>query len=186
METPLPVNLNNPALMALLSKSKNIIQKIETTSPIVLSEITLKQSAAEAISEPQSTIPLQPRAAAGYTREQVLASKFPDNIKEAMIKSIPVSESTQAYTLDDIENDDVKMVPNKRKPLVKQSVNEVRQIQSNSDLITLSRSELKEMINESLVKFLTESYNKTLTEAVIKKTIQTLINEGKLNVKKKV
>lgn len=183
--TPMPVNLNNPALMALLSKSKNVMQKVEANAPIVLSESTMKQTAAEAMSEPETLAPLQPRAAAGYTREQVLASKLPDVIKEGMLKSIPVMEAAQTFTLDDLEDDNVKMIPNKRKPITKQPVNESR-VQSNSDLITVSRGELKEMINESLVKFLTESYNKTLTDAAIKKTIQTLINEGKLSVKKKV
>ena len=176
--TPMPVNLNNPALMALLNKSKNVMKKVEANAPIVLSETTLKQTAAEAMSEPEITQPIQPRAAAGYTREQVMASKLPDVIKQGMLKSIPIMEAT-TFELDD---EDIVMTPNKRKPILKQTINESK---SNSDLITLSRGELKEMINESLVKFLTESYNKTITEAAIKKTIQTLINEGKLNIKKK-
>jgi hypothetical protein len=183
--TPMPVDLNNPALMALLSKSKNVMKKVEATAPIVLSEATQRQTAAEAMLEPETSAPMQPRAAAGYTREQVLASKMPQNIKEAMLKSIPVMEASPVYTLDDLEDDNVVMTPNKRRPITKQAVNESR-VQSNSDLITISRGELKEMINDSLVKFLTESYNKTLTEAAIKKTIQTLINEGKLSVKKKI
>jgi uncharacterized protein YbcI len=45
------------------------------------------------------------------------------------------------------------MTPNKRRPITKQSVNESR-VQSNSDLITISRSELKEIMNETLVNFL--------------------------------
>lgn len=185
MDNPIPVNLNNPALMAILNKSKNVMKKIEANAPIVLSEATQRQTAAEAMAEPETATPLVPRAAGGYTREQVLASKFPDNIKQAMLKSIPVMEVAQTYSLDDLDDDNVVMEPNKRKPILKQVVNESR-TQSNSDLITVSRGELKEMINESLVKFLTESYNKTLTEAAIKKTIQTLINEGKLSVKKKI
>jgi hypothetical protein len=182
--TPIPVDLNNPALMALLSKSKNVMKKVEATTPIVLSEATQRQTAAEAMLEPEISAPIQPRAAAGYTREQVLASKMPQNIKDAMIKSIPIMETSPVFTLDDLEDDNVVMIPNKRRQ-PKQVVNESR-TQSNSDLITISRGELKEMINDSLVKFLTESYNKTLTEAAIKKTIQTLINEGKLSVKKKI
>lgn len=182
MEAPAPVNLNNPALMALLNKSKNVMQKVEANAPIVLSETTLRQTAAEAMAEPETYAPLQPRAAAGYTREQVLASKFPDNIKQAMLQSIPVMEAVKDNSLDMFE-DDVKMIPNKRNPILKQPINESR---TNSDMITISRTELKELINESLVKYLTESYNKTLTEAAIKKTIQTLINEGKLSVKKKI
>ena len=38
MENPIPVNLNNPALMALLNKSKSVMKKIDASNPIVLSE----------------------------------------------------------------------------------------------------------------------------------------------------
>jgi hypothetical protein len=56
---------------------------------------------------------------------------------------------------------------------------------NNSDLITLSRTELQEMINESINNFFKQTYDKTLTEQTIKKTINMLIKEGKLAVKKK-
>ena len=55
---------------------------------------------------------------------------------------------------------------------------------SNSDLITVSKAELKAMINESIVTFLAQSYNKTLSEEVIKKTMNILIKEGKLTLRK--
>lgn len=161
MENPIPVNLNNPALMALLNKSKSVMKKIDASNPIVLSEATLKQTAAEAMESPETSEPLVPRAAAGYTREQVMASKMPEAVKQAMLKSIPVVETT-TYSLNDLEDDNIQMIHNKRKPITKQVVNETRLTNSNSDMITLSRAELKEMISESLVKFLTESYNKTL------------------------
>lgn len=182
METPPPVNLN--ALSALLAKSKNIMKAVEAAKPITLSEATLKQTASEAMSEPESSAPLIPRAAAGYTREQVMASNFSPAIKEAMIKSIPTQPAN--FRLEDMSDlDDVKMVPNKKTPITKQVVNETRNVASNSDLVTISRGELKEMINETLINFLKGSYEKNLTEAAIKKTINTLINEGKITVKKK-
>jgi hypothetical protein len=60
-----------------------------------------------------------------------------------------------------------------------------RQIQ-NSDMITCSKAELKEMINEGISTFFKQVYDKTLTEETIKKTINLLIKEGKIGVKKKV
>jgi hypothetical protein len=53
-------------------------------------------------------------------------------------------------------------------------------------MITISRSELKDMINEGISTFFKQVYDKTLTEETIKKTINVLIKEGKINVKKKV
>jgi hypothetical protein len=178
METPPPVNIS--ALSALLAKSKNVMKAVDAAKPIALSEVTLKQTAAEAAAEaseaPQS---LTPRAAAGYTREQVMNSNFPPAIKEMMLKSVP----TQSLILEDTSDlDDVVMTPNKRAPITKQVVNETRT--SNSDLITVSKSELKSMINEAISKFFTEAYNKNLTEATIKQTVR-LIQEGKIIVKKK-
>ena len=185
METPTPVNLNNPALTALLAKAKNVMKKVESTNPITLSESTIKQAEIESMNEPEVTGPIQPRAAAGYTREQVMASSMPPAVKEAMLKSIPVS--APIYNEND-EVDEAKMIHNKRKPITKQIVTEHRSqspINSNSDMLTISRTELKEMINESLIQFLTQSYNKTLSEDAIKKTINMLIKEGKLSIKQK-
>jgi len=75
------------------------------------------------------------------------------------------------------------MTPNKRKPILK-TINESRTTQK-SDLITISKSELKTMIDESVIHVLTQSYSKTLTNEAIKKTINMLISEGKLSIKKK-
>ena len=52
-------------------------------------------------------------------------------------------------------------------------------------MITISKTELKTMINEAIGQFFTQAYNKNLTEAAIAQTIKTLIKEGKLAVKKK-
>jgi hypothetical protein len=183
METPPPVNIN--ALSALLAKSKSVMQKVDQVKPITLSETTLKQTAIEAAQEPDTNTPLQPRAAGGYTKEQVLASKFPQAVKEAMIKSIPV-EAPKTIRLEDMSDlEDIPMIPNKRIP-----ISETRKVtpsngKSDSDLITVSRGELKEMINESLVSFLSKSYNKSIREEAIKETINMLIREGKITVKKK-
>jgi hypothetical protein len=114
-----------------------------------------------------------------------MASKLPANIKEAMIKN-PIARPSMSgvLTQDVIE----AINPNARKsaPQPRQMVSEARTTQPvDSDLITISRSELKEIMNETLVNFLKTNYEKSLTEAAITKTINLLIKEGKIGVKKK-
>jgi hypothetical protein len=184
METPVPVNIS--ALKGILANAKKVMNKVETTNPIALSETTQRQIAMETNEEPIREA-MTPAAAQGYTREQVMASNLPPAVKEAMIKN-PIPQLTMPpskFTLEDMSDlEDIPMIPNKKRA----PLNETKRIvtsNSNSDMITISRTELKEMINESLVQFLTQSYNKTLTEDAIKKTINMLIKEGKLTVKKK-
>ena len=45
---------------------------------------------------------------------------------------------------------------------------------------------LRGMIKDVLIEYLSNEYSKNLTESVIKQTITTLINEGKITTKKKV
>lgn len=187
MENPPPVQIT-PAMKALLDRAKNVMKAVDTNKPIILSEATQKQTQMEAAEEPETKAPLVPTSAGGYTREQVMNSKMPQAIKEAMLKSIP-KEVPQPFNsrLEDMSDlEDIKMIPNKRKPILKaqtQSINE--NVNHSSDMVTLSRTDLKDLINESINNFLVQSYNKNLTEDAIKKTINMLIKEGKLTVKKK-
>lgn len=184
METPAPVNLS--VLKNILAKSKQVMAKVESINPIALSEATQRQIASEVDEEPTPRNK-QSTPQGGYTREQVMASNLPPSVKEAMINSpIPqLSMTPSTFTLEDMsELEDIKMVHNKRVPLTKAPLRETV-IPKNNDMVTISRSELKDLINESLVNFLTQSYNKTLTEDAIKKTINMLIKEGKISVKKK-
>jgi len=185
MENPPPVQIT-PAMQAILNRAKNVMKQVDNNKPIVLSETTQKIIETE---EPEDLTPLAPKSAGGYTREQVMASKFPQAVKEAMMKSIP-KETPQPFNsrVEDMSDlEDIKMIPNKRAPILKtQPITENRNlVSSNSDMITISKNDLKEMINESLIKFLTQSYNKTLTEETIKKTMNLLIKEGKLSIKQK-
>ena len=187
MENPPPVQIT-PAMKALLDRAKNVMKATENNKPIVLSETTQKQIDIESAGEPETKAPLVPTSAAGYTREQVMNSKMPQAVKEAMLKSIP-KEVPQPFNsrLEDMSDlEDIKMIPNKRAPILKtQTINENKLINYNSDMVTLSRTDLKDLINESINNFLVQSYNKNLTEDAIKKTINMLIKEGKLTVKKK-
>jgi hypothetical protein len=188
METPKPVNLN--ALKNILAKSKAVMAAVEDKNP---SKPKQTRGIDEGYNQPiynendekdihyptpdlSTYQPSQPKM---YTTEQVMASNLPPAIKEAMIKNpIPqLQMSTSSFSLEDLGD-----LVEKPKSVVQ--INE-RKIQQNSDMVTISRTELKELINESLLSFFKNTYEKTLTEAAIKKTINTLINEGKINVRKK-
>jgi hypothetical protein len=53
-------------------------------------------------------------------------------------------------------------------------------------MITISKSQLKDVVKDVLIEYLANEYSKTLTENTIKKTINTLIKEGKISTKKTV
>ena len=56
---------------------------------------------------------------------------------------------------------------------------------SGQMLITLTEAELDAKINKALVSFMGNVFKKQISENAIKKTIKTLISEGKLKVAKK-
>lgn len=197
METPAPVNLN--ALKNILAKSKAVMAAVEQQEPSTNNKKSSRRNVNEEYEEPsyqsqpiyderderepeyktptlKDYQPSTPQAIM-YTTEQVMASKLPPLIKEAMLKNpIPqLQRPPSSFTLEDVQ--DVVVKPQARKPLTEGA--------HANDLITVSKSELKSMINEAITQFFTQAYNKNLTEAAIKQTINTLIKEGKINVKKK-
>lgn len=198
MDTPPPVNLN--ALANILAKSKAVMSAVENTSPT--SKSSNKQRMDEDYNEP-SYRPMyderderepeyktptlkdyRPNASAQpkmYTAEQVMASNLPPAVKEAMIKNpIPQLQGPPvSFKLEDVSD----LV---EKPVLRQPKKQINESTHNSnDMITISKTELKAMINEAIGQFFTQAYNKNLTEAAITQTIKTLIKEGKLAVKKK-
>ena len=50
-------------------------------------------------------------------------------------------------------------------------------------MITISEAGLRDMIKDVLIEYLSADYSKNITEGVIKKTINTLIKEGKIKTK---
>jgi len=197
METPAPVNVN--LLKNILAKSKAVMAAVEEKSPSKKSSRQRVNEDYEDNSyrnqpvyderderEPEYKTPTlrdyqpttqQPKM---YTAEQVMASNLPQAVKEAMIKNpIPQLQGPPSkFTLEDMSDLVEKPVAKPRRQLNEDA-------RPSNDMITISRTELKAMINEAIGQFFTQAYNKNLTEAAIKKTISTLINEGKLNVKKK-
>ncbi len=186
METPPPVNLS--ALKNVLANAKKLMNKVENNDystghvdPRALNEDGVSELQSEGVVRPSST-----QQSSDYTEEQVRNSNLPPAVKEAMIRNkIPkVSMSNSSFSIEDVSDLVEKpMGFPKTKAPVRKVVNEG--LINNSDMITISKTELKSMINESLAQFFKQSYDKTLTEDAIKKTINLLIKEGKISVKSK-
>ena len=186
MNTPPPVNLS--ALKNILANAKKVMEKVEGDKPSTPSR---KESISESSSssqpiydenderepvyenfKPTTQGQSGPR---NYTAEQVMSSKLPDSVKKLMIsKPIPQLQGIpSSFTLDDVQDVVVK------KPTTKLNEN------SGANMVTVSQDQLQKMINESVANYFKADYEKRITEAAIKKTINVLIKEGKLNVKKK-
>jgi len=188
MNTPQPVDLNR--LKGILGASKAIMNKVESgnfetghVDPRGLTEDGVAQLQSEGVTRPASQT-----GAAQYTNEMVMNSNLPEAIKKAMIdKPIPqLTGPSYTFSLDDVSD----IAHEKKMGLPKTPTKIVNESRSNQgDLITISKTQLNEMVNnmvnEKLLEHFTKSYNKTLTEETVKRTITTLINEGKIAPKKK-
>jgi hypothetical protein len=125
----------------------------------------------------------------GYSEERVMNSNLPPAIKKAMLeKPIPqLTSPSYTFSLDDVADlqEEKKMgLPKapKTKPLTESYNN-------NSEMISVTKEQLREMVNdlvnEKLLEFFIKNNNKTIAENAVKKTITTLMNEGKIIAKKK-
>jgi len=187
-QLPPPVDITR--LKSILSGAKAVMQKVNSNNfstgnidPRALTEDGVRELQSEGVTRQTTSSPVQ------YTNETVMNSKLPDAIKQAMINN-PIPQLTglnHSFTLDDVIDHEQfekplprpKIQQNNTRPRINESTN-------NSDLITISKSQLNELINENLLNFFAKSYNKMLTEETVKKTITTLIKEGKIIPKKKI
>lgn len=178
---PAPIDVNK--LRGILGKSLAVMNKVESTKPIALSETTRNQVEVEdnEYEEPA------PRT---YNEEMVRNSNLAPAIKQLMIER-PIGQATMQPTFrreDLYDEKDEKpfpeTLPKKKAAVPQRRINETV-INSNSDTITISKNQLDSLINERLSELLAKSYSKTLVEETISKTIKTLIAEGKIVTKKK-
>lgn len=187
MDTPAPIDLNK--LKGILGNARKVMAKVEnkdfTTGHIDARALT-QESVEELQSEGGKPTSIATQPMGDYTDEQVMNSKLPPAIKKAMMEkkiAKPVMPN-HTFTLDDVSDiTQEKPMGLPKTPVTKRTLQEG--VANNSDLITISKSQLDEMINARLLEFFTKAYNKTITEETIKKTINVLIKEGKLSVKKK-
>lgn len=202
---PQPIN---PALANILARSKKVMNQVEQTKPTSrggnVSESYENNYSETHYNEKDEREPIYEQFSSNnqgipevlgpidYNEDIVRNSKLPQNIKDLMIahpiKQVSLSNTTPMFTNEQIAmikgNMGVGDIPQKKQQV--QQLNENNRPINSSDMITLSKSELKEMINEGISTFFKQVYDKTLTEETIKKTINLLIKEGKIGVKKKI
>lgn len=198
---PKPVDLH--ALSAILGKAKQVMNMVESREPEKKATKSKDFDSRESHNQPlyddkpvyseaDERDPIyenyQPasQGAVGnsnYTPEQIMASNLPPAIKEAMLnKPIPrLSGPPSKFTAEDIAKITGATIrkPNEVKP--KQVIKE----DTGSDMITINRIELQNIVDESINRFFKQVYDKTVTEETIKKTINMLIKEGKIQTKRK-
>lgn len=129
-----------------------------------------------------------PARAMGVINSNTIAnSKLPDSIKKAMLEN-PIAQPTMnhSFNLDDVADLVDKPTPPPSVPRTnhKAPVNE-QMTQHNNDSFTVSEAALRGVIKDVLIEYLAGDFSKNLTEGVIKKTINTLIKEGKIKTKGK-
>lgn len=192
MDSPAPVNLT--ALKGILAKAKTVMNKIEEANPKGRQNVResyddgySKQPIYDESDErepvyenftPSTPSQMQPQM---YTPEQVMASKLPANVKEAMLKTpIPQLQGPPSkFSLEDL-SDLIEKPKNNYKP----SGVPLHESSGNYQPQSIDTNMLKAMVKEAVNEYFKESYEKRITEEAIKKTINVLIKEGKINTKK--
>lgn len=198
---PAPVDVSK--LKMILGNAKAVMKKVETNNyqtghidPRALTEDGVAELQSEGVRRP--TMPSS--SPVGYTEEMVRNSNLPPAIKEAMLKNpIPqLSSPNYTFSLDDVsditEAAEKPMgypkVPRATPKATPRATQPIKEQVSNSDYVTVSKSQLSEMVNElvneRLLEFFTKSYNKMIAEDTVKKTVNFLIKEGKIPAKKKI
>ena len=119
-------------------------------------------------------------------KDAIMNSKLPEHVKKAMIENpIPQATMNHTFNLEDVSDliQDEKPMPPPQARTQRNVVNEGMMHNQPSGTITVNESDLRDMIKDVLIEYLTGDYQKNLTEGVIKKTINTLIKEGKIKTK---
>lgn len=191
MNEPVPVDVNR--LKSILNNAKSIMNKVDTGSYSEghIDESLLRQSNENLVESPGGTytpnrqnnqqVEQQQQQQINYsqpptiTEEQIRNSKLPESIKNAYLNNpIPQLNSLNpTFTLEDVQD----IIPQRNR-----KINEG--VQNKNTGMNINEDRLREMIKEVLIEYLSKDYSKNLTENVIKKTINTLIKEGKIHTKK--
>lgn len=201
METPAPVDVSR--LKSILGNAKKVMAATEQKFPSKNNKTTMAESydynPAPMYSENDEREPEYPTYAPQhgavdnmhkpmvYSEEAVMNSNLPANIKEAMLKNpIPkLSGPPSKFSLEGLE--DLIDKPKFKSPAVPLREG-TDNYQAQSNMITVSLDRLNEIIDQRVEKRVNEvlanKLTKSISEEAIKKTITTLITEGKI-VKKK-
>jgi hypothetical protein len=199
MQMPQPLDVSR--LKGILGGAKAIMNKVETgdytTGNVdgrALNEDGVQQMMAEGITRPQTSVAPQMQANQPLYKNME-TSNMPSAIKEAMMKSpIPQGNGVNhTFNLEDVQPQAAQQVQKSvaqqypQTPRTNpQPVYEQQQVGANGNgTFTVSESALRAIVQDMLLEFMTQTFTQNLSEDVIKKTIGTLIKEGKINVKKK-
>jgi hypothetical protein len=132
-----------------------------------------------------------------YNEDAIRNSKLPDVIKRAMIENpIPkVSGLNHSFNAEDVSDLIEKPMgtPQTRRTQPRQQpqqrINEQAYSNQNSGMITVTKEQLREMVddivNEKLLEFFMKASTQRITEDAVKKTLTALVKEGKITAKKK-
>jgi hypothetical protein len=119
-------------------------------------------------------------------------SNMPSAIKEAMMATpIPQGNGVNhTFNLEDVQEPPQRQQRPTQFPSTPktnpQPEYEQQSIGGNPNgTFTVSESALRAIVQDMLLEFMTQTFTQNLSEDVIKKTIGTLIKEGKINVRKK-
>jgi len=172
-----PQSADLSKLKGILSNAKAVMNKVNENSSngkSLPSNNATTTNTTNYISEEQfnnaNAVQQQPQRK--ITKESIRNSKLPDAIKKAMLEN-PIQQSNSlihSFNLEDVAD---LIEPQKQ---VKENI-----VHNNDNI---SEAKIREIVKDVLLEYLTEDYNKKLTENAIKKTINTLLKEGKIKTKK--
>lgn len=199
MDIPMPAPIDVNRLKGILGGAKAIMNKVETgdysTGNIdarALNEDGVQEMMAEGIVRPQQ--PVAPQMQANQPLyKNMNTSRMPAAIKEAMMKSpIPQMQGpSHTFNLEDVQDVIPQTAPKypstpQTAPRQQQVVYEQQYVGANPNgTFTVSEAALRAIIKDELLNFMTNTFTQNLSEEVIKKTITTLIKEGKITAKRK-
>jgi hypothetical protein len=194
MQQPQPIDVNR--LKGILGNARNIINKgdnferghVDQSMMVDGNQLVENAQGGTPMANTQSVAPRMSGNQPVYNN--IASSKMPDNIKKAMMEQpIPQFGSpNHTFNLEDVMDEKPMPMVNptpRKQPSAPAPMRESYVSQPSSDTFTVSEAALRGIVKDILLEFMTETFTKTLSEDVIKKTIGTLIKEGKIGAKKK-
>lgn len=199
MDNSIPQPVDVARLASILGKAKNIMKATESgnykTGNIDANKLVQdtgnyvnESNVSQDMIQQNYADPVRPIGS--YNEQTIINSKLPESVKRAMLENpinLPNNPIGHTFNLEDVSHlmDDKPMPPPTSKGKVVTNENYNNQ-SNNNDMITISKSQLKDVVKDILIEYLSNEYSKNLTENTIKKTINTLIKEGKINTKKTI
>lgn len=152
-----------------------------------LSEADMLRAQGGQMQMQQHTMGNPTRKPGHISEEAIRNSNLPESVKQAYLDN-PIKQPASinhSFNLDDVS--DLIEPPQQFRQQSQQPRQRMNEsvIQNANDSFTVSETALRGIIKDVLVEYLAADYTKNLTEATIKKTINTLIKEGKIKTKPK-